>query len=100
MVDEPPNNPIDHEAPQGPAPAKNGDRGAGDHRYEVGPGFEIAVRGEAKHPVEVNLTKDSDHERRHGHLERRVEELEQTVRELAARLARAEAASEPAPKTA
>jgi hypothetical protein len=70
------------------------------HRYEVGPGFEIALRAEAKHPVEVNLSKDGDKEHRHAEMDRRVQALEGTVRELAARLAKVEGAVQEPSKTA
>ncbi len=83
--------------PPGP---KNGVPDAPQHRYEVGPGFEIAVRGETKHPVEVSLTKDGDKEHRQAALDRRVEALEATVRELAARLAKFERAVDESPTSA
>ena len=81
-----------------PAPQKSGENHA--HRYDVGPGFEIAVRGEGKHGVEVSVTKDADGEHRHGSINRRLESLEQSVAELAARLAKVEAAARVVERTA
>ena len=100
MVEDGSANPPKNGEGNPPAAPQNGPSEQGSHRYEVGPGFEIAVRGETKHPVEVNLSKDGDKEHRHSAVERRMEALEGTVRELAARLAKVEGALQEPSKTA
>ena len=82
------------------AAPKNGAAGTKDHRYDVGPGFEIAVRAESKHPVELSVSKDADTEHRHAAADRRLEALERTVADLSKRLAEVEADSKAVRKTA
>lgn len=94
MVDDTPSTPTKNGEGNPPSPQKNG--GADAHRYDVGPGFEIAVRSEGKHGVEVNLTKDADAEHRHLGLTRRIDTLERTVADLEYRLSKVESAARPA----
>ena len=100
MVEGGPSNPTKNGEGTPPATPKGGAEEGAQHRYDVGPGFEIAVRGETKHPVEVNLSKDGDKEHRHALLDKRVEALEATVRELAARLTKVESSAHEPRKTA
>ena len=99
LVEKGSSNPTKNGEGTPPPGPKDGAFEASQHRYEVGPGFEIAVRGETKHPVEMSLSKDGDKEHRHAALDRRVEALEATVRELAGRLAKVEGTLHPPPKT-
>ena len=92
MGDDGPSDPANQDQSQAPTPPQGEKGSSGQHRYEVGPGFEIAVRGEQKHPVEVNVSKDGDSEHRHAAVDRRLEHVERSVGELAARLAQVEAA--------
>ena len=91
MEEDGPSNATKNGEEATPQPPKNGAAEGNAHRYEVGPGFEIAVRGEGKHGVEFSVSKEGDLEHRHGAVNRRLDSLEQTVADLAARLARVEA---------
>lgn len=86
MVEDAPSNPIKPSEENAPPAAKNGVPGDHAHRYEVGPGFEIAVRSEGKHGVEVHVAKDADHDHKHTAVNRRLESLEHSVAELSKRL--------------
>jgi hypothetical protein len=58
-------------------------------RYEVGPGFEIAIRAALNKPLEVHLKADdkgpqrqapsADHEHRHDVLEQRLDAVERAL---------------------
>lgn len=58
-------------------------------RYEVGPGFEIAIRAALNHPVEVNLKKggeggtpamrSGDRDHRHETIEKRLDAIERAL---------------------
>ena len=100
MVEDEPSNPIKSgDETSAPAPT-NGAPATKDHRYDVGPGFEIAVRGESKHPVELSLSKEADSEHRHAAADRRLEALERSVADLARRLEQVEGESRALRKTA
>ena len=86
---EDPSNRVNQGDETPPAEPKNGHHDSGNHRYEVGPGFEIAVRSELANPVQLTINKEEEASRaqpkggtpdhRHGEIEKRLDSIERAL---------------------
>jgi len=87
--DEEPSHSVNHEAHRPAGAPRNGTAAQPSHRYEVGPGFEIAIRAALNRPVEVTVVKDGEGEKpprksgdsdhRHETAEKRLEAVERAL---------------------
>ena len=87
MAEEGPSGTLSPSANGGPnGPSSVQESGT---RYEVGPGFEIAIRAALNRPVEVNVRnegdgsrrpeKSGDHDHRHDAIEKRLDAIERAL---------------------
>ncbi len=82
--------PVNGQAPKAPQEAAA--------RYDVGPGFEIAIRSDADRPLEVTLkgereggrppTKGGEADHRHDSVEKRLDAIERSILLLAQHIQR------------
>jgi hypothetical protein len=100
VEDEDPSNRVGQGDETPTAGPKNGHGEAGSHRYEVGPGFEIAVRSEVGNPVQLTIKKDEEGGRgppkgasadhRIGEIEKRLASIERSLLTLVDQMKRIE----------
>src|SRR5258706_16318634 len=83
--EENPSDPVEHSGGTSQPGPKNGSSAGSSHRYEVGPGFEIAVRSDAANPVAFTLRKEGDGDRppsKSGGSDHRFESIEKRLESL------------------
>jgi len=91
MVDEGPSNTTSPNSQGASSGSKNGAPEAAQARYDVGPGFEIAIRANTDRPVEVTVTgdgarpprKNADGDHQHDAVEKRLDAIERSILLLA-----------------
>jgi hypothetical protein len=98
--DEDPSNRVGQGDETPTAGPKNGHSEAGTHRYDVGPGFEIAVRSDIANPVQLTIKKDDEGgrgppkgasaEHRLGEIEKRLDSIERALLTLVDQMKRIE----------